>query len=135
MGYRGAWLSRGEWLHSARLKQYPLLGVAPAIWLVTGGRGAGKTRLGAEWVNALAHGLPPFARSRHGRIALLGETLADVRDVMIEGPSGIATIARRDRPRFEASRRRLLWDNGAVAYMFSPRGSVALFSFKPGRNP
>ncbi len=119
LGFRGARLTKAEWVHEARLAQYPLLPLQPAIWLVTGGRGAGKTRLGAEWVNALVHGLSPFTRRRYGRFALVGETLADVRDVMIEGPSGIATISRRERPRFEASRRRLVWESGAVAYMFS----------------
>ncbi|WP_244621738.1 DNA-packaging protein [Neomesorhizobium albiziae] len=100
----------------------------PAIWLVTGGRGAGKTRLGAEWVNALVRGLPPFARDklRYGLIALVGETLADVRDVMIEGPSGIRTISRKDWPRFEPSRRRLVWDSGAVAQIFSSEDPESL---------
>ncbi|HEV7417583.1 MAG TPA: terminase family protein [Tianweitania sediminis] len=93
----------------------------PATWLVIGGRGSGKTRLGAEWVNALVRGFPPFTRpgDRYEQIALVGETLGDVREVMIEGPSGLVTIARHDRPRFEATRRRLLWDNGAVAQAFS----------------
>ncbi|MFC3209099.1 DNA-packaging protein [Aquamicrobium soli] len=95
------------------------MGIMPDIWLVLGGRGAGKTRLGAEWVNSLVRGLAPFSREKHSRLALIGETLADVRDVMIEGPSGIVGISRHDRPRFEASRRRLLWDNGAVATVFS----------------
>ncbi|MCR4265344.1 terminase family protein [Nitratireductor sp. ZSWI3] len=103
----------------ARLSQYPLLPLFDT-WLVTGGRGAGKTRLGAEWVNALVRGFPPFARGgRYGRLALVGETLADVREVMVEGPSGIVSISRRHRPRFEPSRRRLVWDNGAVAQIFS----------------
>ena len=98
----------------------------PAIWLVVGGRGSGKTRLGAEWVDALVRGLPPFARHRHGRIALVGETLADAREVMIEGVSGIAAIARGERPRYEATRRRLLWDNGAVAQVFSSEDPESL---------
>ncbi|GLS32913.1 Large terminase phage packaging protein [Mesorhizobium albiziae] len=95
---------------------------------MTGGRGAGKTRLGAEWVNALVRGLPPFARDklRYGLIALVGETLADVRDVMIEGPSGIRTISRKDWPRFEPSRRRLVWDSGAVAQIFSSEDPESL---------
>lgn len=126
LGFRGARLTKAEWVHEARLAQYPLLPLQPAIWLVTGGRGAGKTRLGAEWVNALVHGLSPFTRRRYGRFALVGETLADVRDVMIEGPSGIATISRRERPRFEASRRRLVWESGAVAYMFSSEDPESL---------
>ncbi|HWK15036.1 MAG TPA: terminase family protein [Rhizobiaceae bacterium] len=107
-----------EWIATARLAQLPMGRPAP-IWLVLGGRGAGKTRLGAEWVNAHVRGFAPFATQRYGQIALVGETLGDVREVMIDGPSGIVTIARRDRPRFEASRRRLLWDNGAVAQIFS----------------
>jgi phage terminase large subunit-like protein len=80
-----------------------------------GGRGAGKTRAGAEWVmnNVLS--------SRAGRIALIGETLADVRDVMIEGPSGIksAAMTAAERPRFHASKRQLCWSNGAQALAFS----------------
>lgn len=53
-------------------------------WLLIGGRGAGKTRAGAEWIRAQALGLPPFATAPAGRIALVGETEHDVREVMIE---------------------------------------------------
>ncbi len=102
----------------ARPEQYPVE-TGRDSWLVIGGRGSGKTRLGAEWVNGLVRGYPPFALSRYGRIALVGETLADVREVMIDGPSGIVTVSRHDRPRYEVVRRRLVWDNGAVAYVFS----------------
>jgi hypothetical protein len=116
-----------EWFGYARSKQYPLE-LRPATWVVTGGRGAGKTRLGAEWVNGLVRGLPPFTRRgrQYERIALVGDTLGDVREVMIEGPSGILTISRAPRPRFEASRRRLVWDNGAVALMFSAEDPESL---------
>lgn len=126
VGLKGADLVRDEWFLTARRGQYPLLGEQPATWLVLGGRGAGKTRLGAEWVNALVRGLPPFADRRHGHVALVGETLGDVREVMIDGPSGIATVSRRDRPRFEATRRRLVWDNGAVAQIFSSEDPESL---------
>lgn len=84
-----------------------------------GGRGSGKTRTGAEWVNALVRGLWPFADRPLRRIALIGETIGDVREVMIDGPSGLRTVARGDVPVFEASRRRLVWENGAVAQIFS----------------
>ena len=107
-----------EFWFRAHGPQYPY-GNAAATWLVLGGRGAGKTRLGAEWVNAHVHGFPPYAPGRYVRIALVGETLADVRDVMIDGPSGISRIARGERPRFEPSRRRLVWSSGAVATIFS----------------
>jgi len=118
--------ANGAWLNEARFKQYTLTHLEPPIWLVVGGRGSGKTRLGAEWVNALVRGLPPFASRPHGRIALVGETLADAREVMIEGVSGIVTAARGERPRYEATRRRLLWENGAVAHVFSSEDPESL---------
>ena len=43
-------------------------------WLMLGGRGAGKTRAGAEWVRAQALGLPPYADAPARHIALIGET-------------------------------------------------------------
>jgi phage terminase large subunit-like protein len=89
-------------------------------WLVLGGRGAGKTRTGAEFVRALVHGHGPYADVAHGSIALVGETAHDVREVMIEGPSGILrTSPRSQRPQWTGIRRRLQWPNGAVAYAFS----------------
>ncbi len=89
-------------------------------WLVLGGRGAGKTRLGAEWVHAAACGTTPYAERRHRHIALVGETEHDVREVMIEGVSGLLRIAPRDeRPLWFPTRRRLEWPNGAVAQAFS----------------
>ncbi|MCO5076132.1 MULTISPECIES: terminase family protein [unclassified Chelatococcus] len=90
------------------------------VWLVLGGRGAGKTRTGAEWVRGMALGHPPFTSAPAGRIALVGETAADVRDVMIEGVSGLLAIhSRRERPTWTPTRRRLEWPNGAVAQAFS----------------
>jgi phage terminase large subunit-like protein len=89
-------------------------------WLVLGGRGAGKTRAGAEWVTGMAGGLRGVAARPAGRIALVAETLADVRDVMIHGPSGLIAVAPRgERPRWKPSLRRLEWRNGAVAHAFS----------------
>jgi phage terminase large subunit-like protein len=89
-------------------------------WLVLGGRGSGKTRLGAEWIRALVHGAPPYAARRHGQIALVGETEHDAREVMIEGASGILKMSpRRERPVWLPTRRRLQWANGAVAQVFS----------------
>jgi phage terminase large subunit-like protein len=105
-----AWLLE-HWPFWARADQ-----LAPegewTTWLVLGGRGAGKTRAGAEWVCG------EVEAGRAGRIALVGETFADVREVMIDGPSGLAALGRT-RPRYEASRKRLLWPNGAVAHAFS----------------
>lgn len=84
-------------------------------WLFMGGRGAGKTRAGAEWTRFSAL----FGRA--GRIALVGPTLGDVREVMVDGPSGLRWIEPNNgkRPVYTASRRRLEWPNGAKAYAFS----------------
>jgi phage terminase large subunit-like protein len=111
--------AEAEWFLRGRAEQLPPRGHWHG-WIVIGGRGSGKTRTGAEWVNAIVRGLPMFASRRTGLVALVGETLADVRDVMVEGPSGIiAAAADGFRPRLEVSRRRLVWPNGAVAMMFS----------------
>ena len=80
-------------------------------------------------MNGLVLGLTPFTehRRKYGRIALVGETLGDVREVMVEGVSGILAVSRRWRPRFEASRRRLVWDRtGAVAQFFSSEDPESL---------
>ena len=82
------------------------------VWLILAGRGFGKTRCGAEWV------LEQVRRGRM-RIALVGETKADARDVMVEGESGILACSGNDRPLYEPSKRRLTWDNGAIATCYS----------------
>ncbi|MGO4704534.1 DNA-packaging protein [Microvirga sp. 2MCAF38] len=90
------------------------------IWLMLGGRGAGKTRTGAEWVRGIALGEPDFAEPALGRIALVGETFADARNVMVEGPAGILAVhTRRERPSWSPSLRKLEWPNGSVAHVFS----------------
>jgi phage terminase large subunit-like protein len=97
------------------------------IWLVLGGRGAGKTRTGAEWVRSLAMGDAATGVKPVGRIALVGETYADVRDVMVDGVSGLLAVhPKADRPTWEVGRRRLVWPNGAVAQAFSAEEPEAL---------
>lgn len=96
-------------------------------WLLIGGRGAGKTRAGAEWIRAQALGLAPFALEPVARIALVGETEHDVREVMVEGVSGLLAVHPRDqRPTWSPSRKRLEWANGAVAYAFSAEDPQSL---------
>lgn len=112
-----AWLA-GFWPLWAHSYQQPPPGDW-TVWLLMGGRGAGKTRAGAEWVREEAR--------RAARIALVGETFADVRDVMVEGPSGILAVHPRDaRPLWSPTRRRLEWPNGAVAFAFSAEDPDAL---------
>src|SRR5262245_61094702 len=57
------------------------------VWLMMAGRGFGKTRAGAEWIHALA------LTGRKG-IALVGATIDEARSVMVEGRSGLLTVAR-----------------------------------------
>ena len=65
------------------------------------GRGAGKTRAGACWIQH---------RVESGTMklgCLIAPTVADIRDVMVEGPSGLLTVAAPwCRPRLEPSNRR-----------------------------
>jgi phage terminase large subunit-like protein len=116
---------REDWPTWGRADQLPPPG-GWTTWLLLGGRGAGKTRAGAEWVKAMALGRtgePPV-----GRIALVGETYADVRDVMIEGVSGLLSIHHRraDRPVWRPSNRKLEWPNGAIAQAFSSEDPESL---------
>ena len=84
------------------------------VWLILAGRGFGKTRAGAECIREQVE------NNLCGRVALVGETSADVRDVMIEGESGILSISRPDfKPLYEPSKRRLIWPNGATAMAYS----------------
>ena len=102
-----------DWRFWARAAQLPPAG-RWRIWLILAGRGFGKTRAGAEWVRAR------IETGRAKRIALVGETLADARQVMVEGESGLLAISPPwNRPLWQPSLRRLTWPNGAVATAFS----------------
>ena len=84
------------------------------VWLVMAGRGYGKTRAGAEWVRAIAE------REPGARIALVAATMAEGRQVMVEGESGLLAIAHpARRPAWEPSLRRVRWPNGAEAVLHS----------------
>jgi len=107
-----------DWETSARPEQQPPPdGWNWTTWLILGGRGAGKTRTGAEWIRTI---LKLLGKSYKARIALVAETYADAREVMIEGPSGIRAVERpENRPAYVASRRLLVWPNGSEAHCFS----------------
>jgi len=102
-----------DWTLWARKEQLPPPGDW-FIWLLRTGRGWGKTRTGAEWV---------INRARTGfkKIAMIGQTKADVRDTMIElGESSIMSISPPwFRPEYEPSKRRLIWPNGAIGVVYS----------------
>lgn len=112
------WTWRGWWARPEQL--------APdgdwLVWMFMAGRGAGKTRAGAEWVRERV-------KAGCGRISLIAPTAADARDVMVEGDSGILSVCWQHdrtlagvsvgRPLYEPSKRRLTWENGAIATLFS----------------
>lgn len=107
-----------EWRFWGRGAQLPPLGDW-RTWLLLGGRGAGKTRAGAQWIDRLVQS------GTAGRIALIGPTFHDVREVLIEGASGLRALGAA-RPIYEPSRKRLLWLNGAQAYAFSAEDPESL---------
>lgn len=82
-------------------------------WIYLGGRGAGKTRAGAEWVRARVE-------SGCKRIAIVGANAQDARYVMVEGESGLLSVASPWlRAKYEPSKRLITWPNGAIATLFS----------------
>ena len=108
-----------SWITKAEAEQLPPISEDWRTWLLLGGRGAGKTRAGAEWLSAGAE--------KGARFALVGPSLHDVREVMIEGPSGLRAVAAPDnKPRYEVSRRRVIWPRGGVAYAHSAEDPESL---------
>lgn len=102
-----------DWAFWARPSQLPPEGEWTK-WVILAGRGFGKTRTGAEWVRMMAE--------QHAgcRIALVGRTAADVRDVMVYGESGIMHISPPwFRPEHYPSKRLLVWPNGSQAHCYS----------------
>lgn len=99
------------WAHK---NQLPPIEEGWRVWLMMAGRGYGKTRAGAEWINRLA-------RIPQRRIALIGASIDEARSVMVEGPSGLLAVARRKRVRvkWEPSLNQLSWSGGGIAKLYS----------------
>ncbi len=101
-----------NWLDKARENQKIPKGDW-LFWLILAGRGFGKTRTGSETLRA-------WVQMGYRRIALVGNTHAETRQVMVEGVSGILSVyPAKDRPIYEPSKRQLIWKNGAIAQLFS----------------
>lgn len=104
-----------DWTFNARPKQ--LEGFEDRLWgfwLILAGRGFGKTRTGAEWVR------DQVETQGKRRIAIIAPTGADLRDVIVEGESGILAVCPPDnRPQYEPTKRRVTWPNGAIATLYS----------------
>jgi phage terminase large subunit-like protein len=97
----------------ARGDQWPPLGTDWFAWFLSGGRGSGKTRTGAEYTRRMSEHV--------GRIALVAPTGPDARETMIEGESGLqyACALAGIRTKYEPSRRRFTFENGCIATTFS----------------
>jgi phage terminase large subunit-like protein len=102
-----------DWdFNHARADQRPPTDSDWLTWLLMSGRGTGKTRTGSEFIHRAARKLP--------RIGLIAATAPDARDIMLEGESGLLTIAAPDfRPFYEPSKKRLTWPNGTVGHIYS----------------
>lgn len=105
-------LLKFEWRQWARPAQLPPNDNEWKTFFARAGRGFGKTRLAVEWLRE---------RKRYCKhMAIIGETVADVRGVLIEGPSGILECSPPwDMPRYEPSKRKLEWANGHYATTYS----------------
>jgi phage terminase large subunit-like protein len=83
-----------------------------SVWMLKAGRGFGKTRAGVEAVREWKNAYP--------LIGLIGATAADVRDIMIEGESGILAMSPPwDIPLYEPSKKKLTFSNGSIVKLFS----------------
>lgn len=104
-----------DWHFNGRPKQ--LEGIVDPdwfIWLILAGRGFGKTRTGAEMVR---HWIENCGKRR---IGIISPTTADLRDVIVEGESGIINICPPgNKPSYEPTKRRVTWPNGAIATLYS----------------
>ena len=103
-----------DWTFWARPEQLPPEDDEWDVFLLLGGRGSGKTRPCAEIIHQ-------WAENPGWYLALVGETSAEVRDVMLEGESGILATQKPDNPCvYEPSKRRVIWPKtGTWATTFS----------------
>lgn len=103
-----------NWRFWARPNQLAPEGDDWNTWLILAGRGFGKTRAGSEWIRELAHKYPGC------RIALVAETAADARDVMIKGDSGLLSVdPELDEDCWSPTNRCLTWPNGTKAFTYN----------------
>lgn len=106
---------RYDWSFWGRPEQIPPRDSSWKIFAIVAGRGFGKTRAGAEWVHRMAMENPGC------RIALVGRTAADARDVIVSGESGIlgAHCDPAEMPTYSPANRKVTWPNGSIAQTFS----------------
>lgn len=90
-------------------------------WAIISGRGAGKTRSAGEYFR------DEIEQGRAQYPIMIGADAGDVRDVMVEGESGVLKISPPwFRPKYEPSKKRLVYPNGVIAHLFGAHDPDAL---------
>jgi phage terminase large subunit-like protein len=110
-----------DWTFWARESQLPPKGDW-FCWLVMAGRGFGKTRMGVEWLRGRIEGTSPLKAPKGApeRIALVADSFLDGVQTMVEGESGLmACSPEAFRPKFEVTKKRLVWPSGIQAFLYS----------------
>lgn len=106
-----------DWDFWARPDQKPPPGFS--IWVFVAGRAAGKTRSITEWLRQKG--------PRHREGLIIGANPRDVRDVLLEGISGVLNISPLwERPTYEPTKLLLRWPNGAVAHIRSAEDPASI---------
>lgn len=97
----------------ARGDQWPPPGEDWFTWLLSGGRGSGKTRTGAEYTRRISEQVP--------RIGLIGPTAPDVRDTIVEGESGLKFVYAMagEKIDYQPSKRRVIFPSGCIGTLYS----------------
>lgn len=84
------------------------------LWLLLSGRGFGKSFVGSNWI--IRQAMNEVGPS----LAILAPTAADLRDICIEGPSGIlASCHPKFKPKYSKSIGQLVFPNGVKVLGFS----------------
>jgi len=105
-----------DWSFWGRPEQIPPEDDSWNVGLFLAGRGAGKTRSAAEWIRGKARD----TSQGQLRFLLVARTAADVREVLVEGESGILAVSPpSEKPEYKPSIRRIEWPNGNQAFCTS----------------
>jgi phage terminase large subunit-like protein len=111
-GVKGEPVDEWKWNHARHDQHPPKWHAAWRTWLLSGGRGSGKTRTGAEVTHR--------ATNLYRRCIFVAPTGPDFRETMVEGESGLLATAKPDNiPEWEPSKKKLTWPNGCIGLGYS----------------
>lgn len=114
-----------NWSFWARPEQIPPDDAEWDIWVLLAGRGFGKTRTGAEYIKDV------MVENPNIRVGIIGQTIAAVRDVAVEGESGLLAVLPSDAVlKYNRSLGQLILKNGSRAFGFSGADPEKLRGFQ-----